>query len=93
MVGIIVPTKIRRLAKAIGDLFENPAERTRLSEAGRWPVENFAAEFTQHYQQVIARSLETIDMDRLNIARGISLDRLCEGCHSISAHLQSEPAS
>ena len=60
--GIIVPTKnSQALAKAIGDLFENPAERTRLSEAGRCRmVEQFswartAAEFTQHYQQVIAR--------------------------------------
>ena len=60
--GIIVPTKNpQALAKAIGDLFENPAERARLSDAGRCRmVEQFswaraAAEFTQHYHQVIAR--------------------------------------
>lgn len=60
--GVIVPSKNpQALAKAIGDLFENPAERARLSEAGRRRmVEHFswartAQEFTQHYHQVIAR--------------------------------------
>ena len=60
--GVIVPSKNpQALAKAIRDLFENPAERARLSEAGRRRmVEHFswartAQEFTQHYHQVIAR--------------------------------------
>jgi glycosyltransferase involved in cell wall biosynthesis len=60
--GVIVPSKNpQALAQAIGDLFENPAERARLSEAGRRRmVEHFswartAWEFTQHYHQVIAR--------------------------------------
>ena len=60
--GVIVPSKNpQALALAIGDLFENPAERARLSEAGRRRmVEHFswartAWEFTQHYHQVIAR--------------------------------------
>lgn len=60
--GVIVPSKNpQALAQAIGDLFENPAERARLSEAGRdRMVEHFswartAQEFTQHYHQVIAR--------------------------------------
>ena len=60
--GVIVPSmNPQALAKAIGDLFENPAERARLSEAGRRRmVEHFswartAQEFTQHYHQVIAR--------------------------------------
>ena len=60
--GVIVPSKNpQALAQAIGDLFENPAERARLSEAGRRRmVEHFswartAREFTQHYHQVIAR--------------------------------------
>ena len=60
--GVIVPSKNpQALAQAIKDLFENPAERARLSEAGRSRmVKHFswartAWEFTQHYHQVIAR--------------------------------------
>ena len=60
--GIIVPSKNpNALADAIGYLFDNPQERLRLSRAGRQRiVDRFswaraAREFTQHYQEVIAR--------------------------------------
>lgn len=60
--GIIVPSKdSNALADAIGYLFDHPQERMRLSRAGRQRiVQQFswaraAREFTQHYQEVIAR--------------------------------------
>ena len=60
--GMIVPSKNpQALAEAIAYLFDHPAERSRLSRAGRQRiVERFswaraAQEFTQHYHQVTAR--------------------------------------
>jgi glycosyltransferase involved in cell wall biosynthesis len=58
--GLVVPSKSpEALAQAIAYLFDHPAERLRLSRAGRKRiVEQFswaraAQEFTQHYHQVI----------------------------------------